>query len=75
MRQNTIALICDCDSTLAPDATNFPLKENKINIDSFLDEVRSLVENGWDPPLAWMTKIMNFMHSGEIDYDTMVKRN
>lgn len=75
MKQNTIALICDCDSTLAPDTTNFLLKENKIHIDSFWDEVGILVENGWDPPLAWMTKIMNFMHSGKIDHNTNKKLN
>jgi len=73
LKQNTIALICDCDSTLAPDTTNFLLKENKVNIDSFWKEVGILVENGWDPPLAWMTKIMNLMNSGEIEHNTNQK--
>jgi len=75
MKQNTIALICDCDSTLAPDTTNFLLRENKIHIESFWSEVSTLVEHGWDPPLAWMTKIMNLMHSGEIDHNTNKELN
>ena len=75
MKQNTISLICDCDSTLAPDTTNFLLKENKINIDSFWSEIDNLVENGWDLPLAWMTKIMNLMNSGEIEQNTNQKLN
>lgn len=73
VKQNTIALICDCDSTLAPDTTNFMLSENKIDIDPFWDEINKLVENGWDPPLAWMTKIMNLMNSGEIEHNTNQK--
>lgn len=73
MKQNTIALICDCDSTLAPDTTNFMLKENKIDIDSFWSEIDKLVETGWDPPLAWMTKIMNLMNSEEIEHNSNQK--
>ena len=33
--QNTIAIICDCDGTLANDTTEFLLKENGIDIEEF----------------------------------------
>ena len=61
MVQNTIALICDCDGTLANDTSHFLLDQNEIPNDPFWHEVGELVRNGWDPPLAWMTKISILM--------------
>jgi len=73
MVQNTIALICDCDSTLASDTSHFLLDQNKIPNEPFWGEVCKLVENGWDPPLAWMTKMLKLIQSGKIKQDTNTK--
>ena len=71
--QNTIALICDCDGTLANDTSHFLLEQNTIPNDSFWNEVGKLVKNGWDPPLAWMTKMLELMQTREIEQDTNTK--
>ena len=74
--QNTIAIICDCDDTLAPDTTNFLLEENGIKSDSFWKEINKLIKDGWDPPLAWMTKIVELMNEGKIkqnSYEELAK--
>ena len=72
--QNTIALICDCDGTLANDTSHFLLEQNKIPNDPFWDdEVGKMVKDGWDPPLAWMTKMLRLMQAGDIKQDTNAK--
>lgn len=71
--QDTIALICDCDQTLASDSTNLLLEKNDIEKDPFWDEVGKLVENGWDPPQAWMNKILNLMNNGDIEQNSIQK--
>lgn len=74
MVQNTIALICDCDGTLANDTSHFLLDQNGISNDPFWNkEVKELVKNGWDPPLAYMTKMLKLMQSGDIEQDTNAK--
>lgn len=74
MVQNTIALICDCDGTLANDTSHFLLEQNGISNDPFWnEEVKELVKNGWDPPLAYMTKMLKLMQSGDIEQDTNAK--
>jgi len=64
--QNTIAIICDCDNTLASDTTHFLLDQNRIPKTKFWNDVGKLVNQGWDPPLAWMTKIIALMNSKDI---------
>lgn len=71
--QDTIALICDCDQTLAYDTTNLLLEKNGIVLDTFWAEVEKLVEDGWDPPQAWMYKILNFMNEEKIEQNTLQK--
>lgn len=73
MIHNTIALICDCDSTLTPDTSYFLLEQNGIDNKSFWGEVEELVKNGWDPPLAWMTKMLRLIESGDIEQNTNKK--
>ncbi len=68
--QNTIAIICDCDETLAPDTTNFLLEANGIKTKIFWKEIDKLIKDGWDPPLAWMTRIVELMNEGAIKHDT-----
>ena len=72
--QTTIAIICDCDDTLAPDTTSSLLKSNGIDIDAFWNKkISKQVQQGWDPPLAWMTAIVDMMNSGEIKQNTNQK--
>jgi 2-hydroxy-3-keto-5-methylthiopentenyl-1-phosphate phosphatase len=72
--QNTIAIICDCDGTLADDTTEFLLEENGIDVKVFwknLDE--NFIQKGWDPPQAYLTEILNRMKTGEIKQNTPQK--
>ena len=69
----TIAIICDCDNTLAPDTTSMLLEDNGINLDSFWKDISHQVEMGWDPPIAWMTKIADLIKNGKIAQNTNAK--
>ena len=69
----TIAIICDCDNTLAPDTTSMLLEDNGINLDSFWKDIGSKVKLGWDPPVAWMTEIAVLIKNGKISQDTNAK--
>jgi phosphoglycolate phosphatase-like HAD superfamily hydrolase len=74
MTQNTIAVICDCDETLAPDTTSTLLEENGIDVDDFWNKkLAKLVSQGWDPPIAWMTEILHMIQNGKIKQDTNKK--
>jgi len=68
--QNTIAVICDCDDTLAPDTTNFLLEQNGVKVRPFWNKIAKMVSQGWDPPQAWMTEILKMIQSGRIEQDT-----
>jgi hypothetical protein len=70
---NKIAIICDCDNTLAPDTTSLLLEKNGIDLDSFWKDISHQVEMGWDPPIAWMTEISNLIQEGKIAQDTNAK--
>ena len=69
----TIAIICDCDNTLAPDTTSMLLEDNGINLDSFWEDISNKVKLGWDPPVAWMTEIVEMIKNGNISQDTNAK--
>lgn len=71
--QNTIAIICDCDETLAPDTTSLLLEKNGIDVDDFWKKISKQVNLGWDPPLAWMSAIVDMIKSGKIKQDTNEK--
>ena len=71
--QNTIAIICDCDETLAPDTTNFLLEQNGIKVKQFWKNITKMVSQGWDPPIAWMSETYKMMQSGQIQQDTNKK--
>jgi 2-hydroxy-3-keto-5-methylthiopentenyl-1-phosphate phosphatase len=60
---STIAVICDFDDTLGEDSTELLLKEilnmNDEEIKKFWNEdVGTLVKKGWDPPLAYVDRIL-----------------
>ena len=73
MDQNTIAIICDCDGTLAPDTTGFLLDYNGLSQKIFWENISRMVSQGWDPPLAYMNEIVELMKSGHIEQDTVEK--
>jgi len=65
MAHNTIAVVSDCDDTLAPDTTLQLLEACGIDGPRFFAEtVAPLVEDGWDPALAYLQKIAEFAQSG-----------
>ena len=68
---NIIAIICDCDETLVDDTTEFLLKENKIDLDEFWEYIdKNFVQQGWDPPQAYLNEILKRMNNGEIKQNT-----
>jgi len=64
--QNIIGMICDCDDTLCEDSTTFLLRELNINVDTFWQSVNLMIRNGWDPPLAYMYKLIGLINDGKI---------
>ena len=65
-----IAIICDCDNTLMPDLPSLLLKDNGIEPQTFWDDIDAMVTDGWDPPIAWMTKLIKLIQEGKIKQDT-----
>jgi hypothetical protein len=72
--QNVIALIFDCDDTLCEDTTAFLLRELGIDVDTFWRSVNLMVRKGWDPPLAYMRKLIRMNRSGKIKLTNGVLR-
>ena len=68
-----ITIITDCDNTLMPDAPSLLLKDNGINPQDFWDKISDMVDDKWDPPIAWMTEIVNLMNDGKIKQNTNAK--
>ena len=59
MAQTTIAIIADCDDTLAPDTTGQLLELCDIDSKKFFQkESAPLVKQGWDPSLAYMHQMV-----------------
>ena len=59
MDQNVIAIICDCDGTLCPDTTTKLVRDLGIDPTDFWEnQVNPMVEDGWDPPLAYLERLM-----------------
>jgi hypothetical protein len=61
-----IAIIYDCDGTLARDTTYFLLDHYGVDSDKFWVEVAKEVERGWDPPLAYLEGILKLVREGAI---------
>ena len=68
-----ITIITDCDNTLLPYAPSLLLKDNGINPQEFWDKISEMVDDKWDPPIAWMTEIVNLMNDGKIKQNTNAK--
>lgn len=59
MPDSVIALLCDCDGTLCPDTTNQLVEELGLDPEEFWQkDVGRLVEDGWDPPLAYLSMLI-----------------
>ena len=69
----TIAIICDCDNTLMPDLPSLLLKDNGMEPQLFWDDIDVMVKDGWDPPIAWMTKFIKLIQDGKIKQNTNEK--
>jgi len=67
-RQNVVAIILDCDDTLCSDTTTFLLKQQGIKVDAFWNNVDRMVKRGWDPPLAYMKRILDLNAEGKTKY-------
>ena len=66
MAQDVIAIICDCDGTLCPDTSDRLVRELGIDSELFWKgRVNPLVEDGWDPPLAYLQRLL--VEAGESD--------
>jgi len=68
-----IAIICDCDNTLMPDLPSLLLKDNGIEPQNFWDAIDGMVNDGWDPPIAWMTELIKLIQEGKIKQNTNEK--
>lgn len=65
MAQTLIAIIADCDDTLAPDTTGQLLELCGVDKqDFFRNQSASLVKEGWDPSLAYMRRMVEFAADG-----------
>lgn len=70
MVKPVIAIIFDFDGTLSPDSTTYLLKESNIDADAFWKHITKMVEGGWDPPIASMTRILKLVGDGTLDLTT-----
>lgn len=66
MAQNVIALISDCDGTICPDTATLLVRELGLEPVSFWREVNLDVQQGWDPPIAWLHHLLERSRRGEI---------
>lgn len=61
-----IALVFDFDDTLTPDSTTKLLREHGIDTDVFWSQdVKKLVDDGYDPALAWLNLVLERIGEGK----------
>lgn len=61
-----IAVVFDFDDTLVPDSTTALLQSRDIDVEEFWSElVPSLVDDGYDPPLAYLRLILERIGAGK----------
>lgn len=77
---NIVAIICDFDDTLGDDTTNLFLKEklgmDENGIDNFWNkEVKKLVTKGWDPPLAYIDRVLTHLKKSKLKVTNQDLRN
>jgi len=66
---NIIAVICDCDDTLAPDTTDWLLKQLGIKEPKkdFWPRTNRMAEEGWNPTLAYMYLMVSDIKNGRLE--------
>lgn len=64
MSEPIIGIIFDFDDTLGPDTISFLLKEYDINPEDFWAEIKEQVKKGYDPPQAYMNRILQYVQEG-----------
>jgi len=74
MNEAVIAVIFDFDGTLGPDTISSLLTAYNISPKLFWMEVDKRVENGWDPPLAYMQLLWEYANTGKIDLSVKALR-
>lgn len=67
MERSVIAIVFDFDETLGPDTISFVLQEHNIKPDPFWQEVKGLVADAFDPPLAYMHLMLEAEKKGKLD--------
>jgi hypothetical protein len=68
MAHTTIAIVADCDETLAPDTTGQLLTACGLDPRTFFAErAAALVKAEWDPALAYLYEIIKAVQTGEIE--------
>jgi hypothetical protein len=77
---NTIAILCDFDDTLGKDTTNLFLKEilemdEAAILDFWNKDVKKLIARGWDPPLAFINRILEYLKAKNIIIKNQDLRN
>ena len=71
MAQDAIAIICDCDGTLCPDTTASLIRSLGLDARDYWRDVAAMVEGGWDPPLAYLNKLLEPARSGRGEPPTL----
>ncbi len=66
MPQNVIAVVFDFDDTLTDDSTTKLLESRGVDATSFWQkDMKVRIDEGWDPPLAYLTWILESVGSGK----------
>ena len=65
MIASTIAIIADCDGTLAPDTTGQLLAQCGVDPKELFDQANGLVRKGWSQPLAYMHEMIQLTKPGQ----------
>jgi hypothetical protein len=66
IEKDIVALIFDFDDTLAPDSTTKLLQHYGVDTSVFWQEdVKALIERGYDPPNAWLMLLLDLVGPGK----------
>lgn len=64
--ENVISVVFDCDGTLCADTTAFLLRRYGQDVTAFWEDVGSMMKEGWDPTLAFTSKICDLVRRGSL---------
>src|SRR5580704_6283883 len=75
MNESVIALLFDFDGTLGPDTITTLVTSQGIDPRQFWTEVDRMVEDRWDPPLAYMHVLYYYSSIGKLDLSKKTLRS